>query len=97
MECQKPFERFPDVAFEGLLLVGVPAVRVPIRDDKPAILEGGADQGRQVSGMICRKEERFSNRVHPLGNGSPYLVTHPCRSRFTGDDRGEIREEDPQR
>jgi hypothetical protein len=93
MQLLEPGKRVIDVPFEGLLLVGIPAVRVPVRDDEPSVFESGADQGGEVGSVIGSKKEGLANRISPLGYCPSHLVADPGGSRFPGKDRGEIAEE----
>jgi len=90
MQRPEPGERVIDVSLEGLLLVGIPAVRVPVRDDEESAFEGGADQGGEMGCMVGCKEEGFGDGIRLLGDCPPHLIADPGGPRLAGEDRREI-------
>jgi len=90
MQYLEPGKRVIDISLESLLLVGIPAVRVTVRDDEESAFEGGADQGGEMGCMIGCKEEGLGYGISLLGDCLPHLVTDPGGPRLAGKDRREI-------
>lgn len=73
-------------------LIGISRIGKPVRDDQPPLPQSGADDGREMGGMIRSEQQCFGNRIDMLGDGAPDLLTDPGGTRLARKQGGQIPE-----